>query len=121
MTPKSDEEIIRAYERFLDELLQTLRAAKVRTPLERLTEIVGGALIAKILRLSDAVLALCVGHHGHDTGLLLRTLILAYANLKFIAKHPNAEGAALRFMASAIERTSDARPEVRPPFAHRPS
>lgn len=99
VTAKSDEEIIRAFETFLSELLDVLRGAHVRTPPERLHEIVGGALLSRVLRLSDAVHALCAGRHGHDTGLLLRTLILAYANLKFIATHPNLEGAALRFMS----------------------
>ncbi len=99
MTLKSDAEIIRAFEVFLGELLDVLRSANVRTPPERLQDIVGAALLSKVLRLSDAVHALCVGRHGHDTGLLLRTLILAYANLKFIATHPNPEGAALRFMS----------------------
>lgn len=98
MTPKSDDEIISAFEVFLDAIVSALRGAHVRTPPERLHEIVGGALVAKVLRLSDAVHALCVGRHGNETGLLLRTLILAHANLRFIATHPNAEGAALRFM-----------------------
>lgn len=99
MSEKSDEEIIRAYEAFLAEMLTILRSARVRTPPQRLQEIVAGALIAKILRLSDGVLALCLGRHGTETGLLLRTLVLAYANLKFLTKHPNPEGTALRFMS----------------------
>lgn len=89
VTARSDEEIIRAFEIFLGQLLDVLRGAQVRTPPERLHEIVGGALVSRILRLSDAVHALCIGRHGHDTGLLLRTLILVYGNLKFIATHPN--------------------------------
>ncbi|HZP97660.1 MAG TPA: DUF5677 domain-containing protein [Candidatus Limnocylindria bacterium] len=99
MTGKSDDEIIRAFAVFFEGMLAALRSAKARVPPERLQEIVAGALLSKVLRLGDAVHALCVGRHGNDTGLLLRTELLAYANLKFIAAHTNPEGAALRFMS----------------------
>jgi len=98
VTAGPDDEVIRAFEAFVDGMLTALRTAPVQMPPERLLEIVAGALISKVLRLGDAVHALCVGRHGTDTGIVLRTLLLAYANLKFITTHANPEGAALRFM-----------------------
>jgi hypothetical protein len=93
-----DAELLDAFDHFVTELVRLLNEAKVATPPGAVTEIVAGALIVKILRLGDSVLGLCRARHGNETGLVLRTLLLAFANMKFIARHPNREGAALRFM-----------------------
>jgi hypothetical protein len=93
-----DHDLLDAFEGFVSELVRLLNSARATTPLGAASEIVVSALVVKILRLADSVLGLCRARHGNETGIVLRTLLLAFANLRLVAMHPNREGAALRFM-----------------------
>jgi Family of unknown function (DUF5677) len=90
-------EVARAFERFLGQIVDTLNGANVPAQPERIGEIVVGVLYSKLLRLADTVLALCHGQHGDDVDPTLRTLLLAYANLKFVCVH-DADAAGILFM-----------------------
>src|SRR5712691_6709009 len=101
-TPRSDEELVEHFEWFLTSLLATLNGVKRYRSWRRedgslthgpMSEMAAKALTAKVLRIADAIGALCRGRHGEETGPLLRTMLLAYVNLKFISTHENREGA----------------------------
>lgn len=105
-SPRTDEQLVAEFERFLNRLINALNDVKRYRSWARehgklthgpLSEMAAKVLVAKILRIAAAVGALCRGRHGEETGPLLRTLLLAYVNLKFISMHENREGAAMRY------------------------
>jgi hypothetical protein len=95
----ADAELVAAFERFINEILDLLGGGGAPYPPSTPGQIVTGALMGKILRLADATLALARTHHPNDTGPTLRTMLNLYVNLKFICKHASPDAAAMRFMS----------------------
>lgn len=100
----SEKKLFHAFDHFLERCVRLLNAGQLPHPANSLSDLLVGGLLAKLLRLADAMLALARGGQGRESGPTLRTLLTVYVNLRFLATcEPRDEAAAAYVVHS--ERT----------------
>lgn len=96
--PASERALFDAFDHFLQQHVALLNAAKLPHPASSLADLLVGGLLAKFLRLADALLALARGGQGRESGPTIRTLLTTYVNLRFLATYPRPDEAAAAYV-----------------------
>ncbi|MDQ2913628.1 MAG: DUF5677 domain-containing protein [Chloroflexota bacterium] len=99
-----EREFFDAFDHLLERYVGHLNSARLPHPADSLADLLVNGLLAKLLRLADALLALVRGGQGRESGPTVRTLLTIYVNFRFLATHPRRNEAAAAYVMHA-ERT----------------
>jgi hypothetical protein len=96
--PPEEAKVFDAFDRFLERYVDELNAAAIPHPSSTLSALLIGGLLAKELRLADAILALARAGRGRESGSLVRTMLTVFVNLRFLATYEDREAAAAAYV-----------------------
>jgi hypothetical protein len=110
--PPAARALFDAFDRFLQANIALLNDAKLPHPADSLADLLVGGLLAKLLRLADALLALGRGGQARESGPTLRTLLTTYVNLRFLATYERPDEAAAAYVVHSKRTLSELKKHV---------